>query len=260
MQLNNKFKTGLIICACAIATYVFFWIVAYAMRAILPYRSLIPSIIADVVLAFLSFYYIRRLRIDCFVPTTKATAKRSLKIGVGILIVWFIGQLLASALYYNFGDPSYDTYDQVMGSISFMSIISSCIFAPIAEELYYRGFVFRGLANVMNPLVAALISSMFFAISHGTLVHLPVTFAFGLGSCALLFATGNIGFSIVLHVAANALSFVIPLLPVPQFFVNPVFDSVIYGVGIAIICLYIHRAKPTTKALIEKEITNVRYN
>jgi len=83
--------------------------------------------------------------------------------------------------------------------------------APLAEETFFRGFLFPGLRNRLGTLRAALGSSLFFALLHfnvGSIV--PFTIIGMLLTWAYV-ATGSIWMAIGAHFAFNAISFVITL-------------------------------------------------
>ena len=55
------------------------------------------------------------------------------------------------------------------------------IFAPIAEEIFYRGIIYEQIKRNTNKLVAILLSSAFFALVHTNLFALPSVFFVGVG-------------------------------------------------------------------------------
>ncbi|MFK7851389.1 MAG: lysostaphin resistance A-like protein [Akkermansiaceae bacterium] len=83
-------------------------------------------------------------------------------------------------------------------------IISACLIAPIAEEILYRGILFRSLANKMGVFLAALLSSTIFATLHFYDYYGLVSVAtFGF-FCALLYqSTGSLPNVIALHILYN---------------------------------------------------------
>ena len=84
-------------------------------------------------------------------------------------------------------------------------MISACLLAPLAEELLYRGVLFRSFWNRLGVLPAAILSSAIFAVLHfydGYGLASVGIFGF---SCALLYAaTGSLGASIALHMLYNS--------------------------------------------------------
>lgn len=85
------------------------------------------------------------------------------------------------------------------------SLVSACLLAPFAEEMLYRGVLFKSLRNHLGMLAAAIISSIVFAILHFYDGYgLASVGVFGL-SCALLYAaTGSLWSCIALHVLYNS--------------------------------------------------------
>lgn len=93
--------------------------------------------------------------------------------------------------------------DAGMWGLAF-ALISACILAPVAEEVMYRGVLFRSFQNRLGVLPAAVISSAIFAILHfydGYGLASVAVFGF---SCALLYsATGSLTTVIALHMLYN---------------------------------------------------------
>ena len=84
-------------------------------------------------------------------------------------------------------------------------MVSACLLAPLAEELLYRGVLFRSFWSRLGVLPAALVSSAIFAVLHFYDGYglLSVGF-FGL-ACAFLYATtGSLGSCIALHMLYNS--------------------------------------------------------
>jgi membrane protease YdiL (CAAX protease family) len=85
------------------------------------------------------------------------------------------------------------------------SIVSACILAPIAEEILYRGILFRAFMNRIGVIPGALASTAIFAILHFYNGYGLVSVAiFGFG-CALIYAgTATLSTVIVLHMLYNS--------------------------------------------------------
>jgi membrane protease YdiL (CAAX protease family) len=85
------------------------------------------------------------------------------------------------------------------------AVVSACLLAPLAEEVLYRGVLFRSIWSRFGVLPAGLVSAAIFAVLHFYDGYglLSVGF-FGL-SCALLYAaTGSLGACITLHLLYNS--------------------------------------------------------
>ena len=88
--------------------------------------------------------------------------------------------------------------------------VLTTVVAPIAEELFFRGFMFRALAEKMRPWLAAGLSGAVFGLIHlpgSPLVGVVVLSVFGVGLALLFWSTGSLLPCIALHAAHNAVSF-----------------------------------------------------
>lgn len=84
------------------------------------------------------------------------------------------------------------------------TLASACLLGPIAEEILYRGVLFRSCRNPLGVVPAALLSSAMFALLHfydGYGLASVGIFGF---SCALLYSgTGSLSTVIALHMLYN---------------------------------------------------------
>ena len=83
--------------------------------------------------------------------------------------------------------------------------------APLAEETFFRGFLFPGLRNRFGTMRAALASSLFFAVLHfnaGSIV--PFT-AIGMLLTWAYVMSGSLWMAIGAHFAFNAISFFVTI-------------------------------------------------
>lgn len=83
-------------------------------------------------------------------------------------------------------------------------LLISLIWAPFFEEFLHRGLIFGALQTRLNPWVAALISSLFFALIHFSSPAASLTLIWGgLVACWLYRRTGSLLPCIVLHSLYN---------------------------------------------------------
>lgn len=92
-------------------------------------------------------------------------------------------------------------YDSVI-EIAIFTLVA-VVAAPIVEELFYRGLLLRGLTHYMHPAYSVVLSALIFAVIHFQLAQLPGLFMFGLIAGMIVYYTGRVGVSIVLHMAFN---------------------------------------------------------
>ena len=80
------------------------------------------------------------------------------------------------------------------------------ILVPIAEEIYFRGVLFKYFRGGYTFIYAGLISSFIFSAIHFDLVLLPFTFTLGFASAYLFEKTQSIFPSFFVHITANSVA------------------------------------------------------
>ncbi len=89
-----------------------------------------------------------------------------------------------------------------------MSIISTCVFVPVAEEFLFRGVILSHLKRY-GLMFGAVASATLFGVAHSEPVQSVFAFTFGLLSALIAVVTGNIKTSILFHSANNLVSVLI---------------------------------------------------
>lgn len=82
--------------------------------------------------------------------------------------------------------------------------VGACIVAPIVEEIFFRGFIFRVLSARVGILAGAFFSSLFFGAVHFSLVQCIILTIFGIVQCRLYVKTGSILYPMLLHFLFNS--------------------------------------------------------
>ena len=88
--------------------------------------------------------------------------------------------------------------------------VMTCVVAPIAEEFFFRGFMYRVLAERTNVAVGAVVTGAVFGLVHlpsGDLVGVLVLSLFGVALCLVLWKTASLIPCIMLHAFHNSISF-----------------------------------------------------
>lgn len=122
-----------------------------------------------------------------------------------------------------FYDPNWvtgfdiDSVDISAGAF-LLSAIASIIFAPILEELVFRGVLFNRLKIRIGIIPAMLISSFLFGIGHD-FGGITSAFLFGLCMCILYLKTDNILVPMSVHFINNVVATILELTQI-DFFVG----------------------------------------
>ena len=126
---------------------------------------------------------------------------------VAIYGVNILYQYLIAAFHLNI-----QTNDQVLLQQSkyaplsvYASLLVATFVAPICEEVFFRGFLFMGLARGMPVGWAIVISSLLFAIAHGDPGSFIVLCVIGLALAFLRWRTQSLWPGILLHTLNNGL-------------------------------------------------------
>lgn len=87
-------------------------------------------------------------------------------------------------------------------------VVGAVIFAPLVEELLFRGVLLRALLRKVDPAVAVLASAIIFALVHyigdpNTLPFLPALAGLGAVLAVTALRTGDLSASIFIHAGFN---------------------------------------------------------
>ncbi len=94
-------------------------------------------------------------------------------------------------------------------------VVAVVLLIPIAEEFFYRDFLYRSLGR-LGPGWAAAISSLFWALMHGSLPLILPLSVVGMLLALLYETTGNLGAPILAHIGFNLSSLLMVFL-LPMF-------------------------------------------
>lgn len=90
----------------------------------------------------------------------------------------------------------------------FLAVLSIAVIAPLAEEIVFRGYIFRAVENKAGGYVAIILTALAFAILHFSPVLFIPIFLMGLAMGWVRERTGSIVPSLIFH-SANNLSAVV---------------------------------------------------
>ena len=88
--------------------------------------------------------------------------------------------------------------------------VLTCLVAPVAEEFFFRGFLFSALAGRIGVGLAAAVTGAIFGVIHlpgAPLLGVAVLVGFGVLLCLLYWRTGSLIPCMALHALNNAISF-----------------------------------------------------
>lgn len=126
---------------------------------------------------------------------------------VGFFILMFLIVFITCHLFndvlYRFGVTGGD----LSGVSITMYLMLSFIIAPITEEVFMRGVVFRTLRSHFSFFGAAIVSSFVFAAFHGSVQQFLSGLIFGCYLAFLVEITGKLRYAAIVHAIYNIFSF-----------------------------------------------------
>ena len=141
-------------------------------------------------------------------PLKGQAANTPTVIGWGIIgfFMVLLGQMIAANIEIRLGiEPgSQNTADFITLATEVpLVIFSIVVFAPILEEFIFRRLIFGALLPKTNFFVAALVSSLTFAVIHLEFVHILIYATSGFIFAFLYYKTKRILTSIIAHMLLN---------------------------------------------------------
>jgi membrane protease YdiL (CAAX protease family) len=127
---------------------------------------------------------------------------------VAYIIVLAITMTLASKIPGFNADQVQDIgYKTAQGWQLALAFIGLVVLPPIAEEMLFRGFLYRGLASQWPKIIAALFTSILFGVVHFQWNVSVDVFVLSLILIALYEKTKNLWMCIFLHALKNGIAF-----------------------------------------------------
>jgi membrane protease YdiL (CAAX protease family) len=143
----------------------------------------------------------------------------TLGMGCGLLIGSYILIMIHNVILMLLGvETQGEEVLQIFGTLDspVWFVIVGVIFAPLVEEIFFRGFLFQGFRQKYGWVKGAGISSIIFALGHLDPVALIPTFIFGLLLAYMYHRSNSVWPGIILHFLVNAFGFC-SLYAVTQF-------------------------------------------
>ena len=133
---------------------------------------------------------------------------RMVGLGCGLMILSSMFNLFYSLFLALFGLRMQVDLVPVFAELSspWWLLVGGVIVAPVAEEVFFRGFVFAGLRQRYGWKKAGLISSALFAVIHVMPTSMIPVFILGWIFAYLYHRSNSIWPAILMHVSTNALA------------------------------------------------------
>ena len=163
-------------------------------------------------------------------------------IGMGLsIIMGIVVQIINEGLAvfgWNMSTPDFSL--QTDYNYNLILLISTCIIAPIFEELLFRGLILQTLRRYGN-VFAIIVTSLLFALMHGNIPQAVPVFFLSVVICFAVIKTGSLWTGIAIHFLNNALSVSISGFLNNQIVVLLYVAFEFFAMGYAIYFIWKHR-------------------
>jgi membrane protease YdiL (CAAX protease family) len=150
---------------------------------------------------------VRKYRVGWDVLGLRRFDAGTLALGCGLMIISLIFNASYSAFLAVFGLRAQVDLVPIFAELSspWWLLLAGIVVAPVVEELFFRGFLYAGLAQRYSWRKAAVISSALFALIHLQPLAIVPIFLLGYLFAYLYERSKSIWPAILMHVTTNAL-------------------------------------------------------
>lgn len=178
------------------------------LRQVMSYQAQITAAAAlgTLIMTVILFRKDRQLEVTYNIPQwKKAPVSKYWPVAVmgivGCIGVTCLSAMVQLVLY----DPQYQDATAAVYSSSFpVELICLGIISPVAEEMMFRGVMFRRYRENRGFFYSALWSSVFFALMHTNMIQLVYSFLLGILLSYLYEKFGSVKAPVFLHILLNS--------------------------------------------------------
>lgn len=142
--------------------------------------------------------------------TSKKMPKALLYGVLGFVVAFIVAAIVGLPIQQRFGvDPTQEALSQATGVPGLFPLVflSGAIIAPVAEEIIFRGYLYKAFRDRFKPSYAIVMSAALFSVLHLELLATVQLFVIGIALGYVYEKTGNLVAPITLHVLNNAVAF-----------------------------------------------------
>ncbi len=126
--------------------------------------------------------------------------------------LYFPFELISKTLKHSLSQPAQNLTAASGATGFYFEIFLVVVIAPIAEEIFFRGFLLRALMDSLKNRtkyyagISIVVSGLTFGLVHGELLQFPALALFGMVLAFIAFRTNRIGTTIFAHMGFNAVA------------------------------------------------------
>lgn len=175
--------------------------------SVTPSQVFLTSLLTDVFMLAYVFLFVIRPKVFTWKQLgIRKVDKEDLGRSVVLFLVVLVGIVIIEAFLRRIGLPLQRfVFTSNEGAI--FAFVITVVVTPFVEELYFRGFLFKGLLMHHRPWIAYVVSAGLFAVLHPPLLAMVHVFFIGLLLAYLVRETKSIWPSVLIHMLNNAVVF-----------------------------------------------------
>lgn len=143
----------------------------------------------------------------------KAPSVKQIVLTVILVILGYIAATMFSAIWnmlmqlfgFNLQEP--ETTRMIFEKPAWLAILMLCVYAPLFEEFIFRGMILSGYSAYTTPIKAAIVTGIFFGMTHGYIVSVAPTALIGVFLALIVIYTGSIFTGLIYHALNNLLAY-----------------------------------------------------
>ena len=129
-------------------------------------------------------------------------------VGGGILNLLWSGVMNLFQITEKFSNTA---QEQLLGSQILIQIVGLGFLVPLAEEMIFRGLIYRRMRNWFPAFLAVTLSALLFAVYHGNPVQMIYAFPMAIILALLLEKGKSMMFPVLFHMGANMTAIILNL-------------------------------------------------
>ena len=226
-------------------------------------HSLVVLLLAAVpTICILSFMMKREFGDTVFSEWETIGKKEILIFGcMGIFIASGLGRLVQVLPMDNIIGSYQAISEEFANNSPVFQILTLCIAAPVAEEMIFRGVMYRRLLEYTDKVMAVIITAALFGIYHGNLVQAVYALILGVLLCFVYDSCKSLAAPIFVHMACNTTSLIMMHFPVSQYITDRLILNIVVIIlelaGMTFFTWMLYSLKQKEKEKQEKNTTNV---
>lgn len=179
------------------------------------YNAMLLNIIAAVICLFVFWLIIRlsktsvKERLDLYpIPFMDVWPVLILGLTTNIFISYLVSLL---PIPDNWMNEYYNALNILGDKTTFVQVISVVLFAPVLEEVLFRGLIMKSLQSGMPKIAALSIQALLFGVMHGQLLWICYATFLGILLAVIKFKYNSLYPCILMHLSFNSAKYILTL-------------------------------------------------